>query len=185
MSICYTSVSHSRGVSYEEQKQKPFGGCEYKNIKWVKHIPINTAKDLEEGVIGQTDIGRVDLDGDGKEETLKVMWMPGVSANPLTLEIYKADKQISKLQDRFGVQSNYKVEDVDKDGKKEIIIWSGLWDFRLIGEDGVTDETYEGHSASHRYVVATYKLMRGEYYLWDIYTTKKKYEAFCEEQPKD
>ena len=51
------------------------------------------------------------------------------------------------------------------------------------GEDGVTEKTSEGHSAPHRYVVATYKLVRDEYYLWDVYTTKKKYDPFCEKQP--
>ena len=101
----------------------------------------------------------------------------------LTIEVYKADKLLSTLKGEFGIQSNYKIEDIDNDGRKEVIIWSGLWDPRLPGEDGITEATYEGHSAPHRYVVATYKLIRGEYCLWDIYTTKKNYDPFCEEQP--
>jgi len=128
---------------------------------------------------------RIDIDNDGKKELIKVIYGAGVSDKPLTIEVYKDGELISTLKGEFGIQSNYKIEDVDNDGKKEIIIWSGLWDFRMAGEDGVTEETYEGHSAPHRYIVATYKLLRGEYYLWDIYTTKKKYEPFCEQQPRE
>ncbi len=128
---------------------------------------------------------KIDLDGDKKPELIKVMYSPGVSDKYLEMEVYKAGRLISKLKGEFGIQSNYKIEDIDKDGKKEIIIWSGIWDPQLPGEEGVTEATYEGHSAPHRYVVATYKLIRGQYYLWNIYTTKKKYEPFCEEQPKE
>lgn len=127
---------------------------------------------------------KIDLEGDKKQELVKVMYGPGVSDKYLEIEIYKSDKLISKLKGEFGIQPNYKIEDVDRDGKQEIIIWSGIWDPRMPGEEGVTEATYEGHSAPHRYIVATYKLIRGEYYLWDIYTTKRKYEPFCEEQPK-
>ncbi|MFH1875332.1 MAG: hypothetical protein ABH865_00385 [Candidatus Omnitrophota bacterium] len=128
---------------------------------------------------------KIDLDGDKKPELIKVMYGPGVSDKYLEIEVYKAGKLISRLKGKFGIQSNYKIEDIDKDGKKEIIIWSGIWDPRLSGEDGVTEATYEGHSSPHRYIVATYKLIRDDYYLWKIYTTKKKYEPFCEEQPKE
>lgn len=129
---------------------------------------------------------KIDIDNDGKKELIKVIYGEGVSDKPLTIEVYKDNKVISTLKGQFGgIQSNYKIEDVDNDGKKEIIIWSGIWDFRLPNEDDITEKTYEGHSAPHRYIVATYKLLRGQYYLWDIHTTKKKYEPFCEEQPKE
>ena len=128
---------------------------------------------------------KMDIDNDGKDELIKVMYGEGVSDKPLTIEVYKDGKIISTLRGEFGIQSNYKIEDVDNDKRKEIVIWSGLWDFRMAGEDGITDQTYEGHSAPHRYIVATYKLLRGQYYLWDIYTTKKKYEPFCEKQPEE
>ena len=127
---------------------------------------------------------KIDLDGDRTDELIKVLYGHGISDKYLTIEVYKNGKLISILKSEFGIQSNYKIEDIDNDGKKEIIIWSGLWDFRIAGEDGITESTYEGHSAPHRYVVSTYKLPRGEYYLWEIYTTRKKYEPFCEEQPK-
>ena len=127
---------------------------------------------------------KIDLDDDKNPELVKVMYGPGVSDKFLEIEVYKTGKLISTLKGEYGIQSNYKIADIDKDGKQEIIIWSGLWDFRMPGEEGVTEATYEGHSAPHRYIVATYKLMRGEYYLWDIYTTKQKYEPFWEEQPK-
>lgn len=154
-----------------------FLGYFYKNIKWIKHIP-GVADDFSGG---QTDVGEVDLDGDKKPETIKVIWGPGVSDRSLTIELYKDNKKMDTLKPLYGIQSNFSVEDVDKDNRKEIVIWSGLWDPRLEGEDGSTD--YEGHSADHRYLVVTYKLIRGEYYLWEAYTTKKKYEPFGEKQP--
>ncbi len=182
---------------HHPSKSQPFMG-EHKNIKWVSHTPDSLKdpreeKALEESVTGpdaeadgrgQVDVGKMDLDGDGKDETIKVIWYGGVSDHGLAIEVYKDNKLIATLRNELGIQSNYKIEDVDKDGRKEIIIWSGLWDPRMPGEDGVTETTYEGHSAPHRYIVATYKLIRGQYYLWDIYTTKKKYEPFCEEQPR-
>ena len=127
---------------------------------------------------------KIDLDGDRNLELVKVMYGLGVSDKFLTIEIYKSGKLISTLKGEFGIQSNYKIEDVDKDGRQEIIIWSGIWDSRMPGEEGVTEATYEGHSGPHRYIVATYKLIRGQYCLWDIYTTKKKHKSFCDDQPK-
>jgi len=175
-------------LTVQPSSAKPFFGYKYENIKWVEHsrdaLGDQGVENADEAYRqGQTDIGLSDLDGDGKDETLKVIWGGGVSDHSLKIEVLKDEKVVSTLHNEFGIQPNFKVEDVDNDGKKEIIIWSGLWDFRLPGEDGVTEETCEGHSQPHRYVVATYKLMRGEYYLWDAYTTKKKYEPFCEEQP--
>ena len=126
----------------------------------------------------------IDLFGDNTKELVKVIYSSGISDKSLTIEIYKDKKLISTLKGDYGIQSNYKIDDLYHDGKKEIIIWSGLWDFRLPGEDGITDKTYEGHSAPHRYIVAIYKPVRGEYCLWDIYTTKKKYEPFSEEMPE-
>ena len=173
-------------------KSQPFMG-EQKNVKWVSHTPDGpeeafTGSDAEADSRGQVDEGRIDLNSDGKDETIKVIWGPGVSDHSLTIEIYKDNKLISTLGDELGgIQANYKIEDVDKDGRKEIIIWSGMWDPRLPGEDDITEATYEGHSGLHRYVVATYKLIDSssgyQYILLDIYITKKKYEPFCEEQP--
>ena len=127
---------------------------------------------------------KIDMDGDRELELIRVNYGQGVSNKALTIEVYKDNKLISTLKGELGIQSNYNIEDVDKDGRKEVIIWSGIWDPRLPGEDGITEETYEGHSSLHRYIVATYKLTRGQYYLWEIYTTKKKYEPFCDEQPR-
>ncbi|MBU4509723.1 hypothetical protein KJ830_01615 [bacterium] len=174
-------------VLHKTSKSQPFLGYQYKNINWIEHIPDETAESYkdEAGSGGQVDIGLVDLDGDGQDETIKVIWGPGVSDHALTIELYKnreMQELISRLQPH-GIQPNFKVEDIEVDGRFEIIIWGGLWDFRMPGEGEATEETYEGHSDFHRYIVATYKFMRGEYYLWDIYTTKKKYEPFCEEQP--
>ena len=179
-------VSANEMLLHETIKSKPFLGYQYKNIKWIEHMPdesLGSYKD-EAGSGGQVDIGEVDLDGDKKDETIKVIWGPGVSDSFLTIELYKDDSRFAVLESKYGIQPNFKVEDIEGDGKFEIIIWNGLWDPRLPGEDGITEETYEGHSSSHRYIVAIYKLIREDYVLWDIYTTKKKYEPFCEEQPR-
>ena len=173
---------------HKAQKFEPFWGNHCKNIKWIKHVPDETAESYEgeAGSGGQTDIGIVDLDGDGKDEEIRVIWGHGVTDHSLTIELYKNDIKFDTLKPICGgIQSNYKFEDLDGDGKLEIIIWEGMWDFRMPGEDDITEETYEGHSGLHRYVVATYKLLREKCYLWDIYTTKKKYEPFCEQQPKE
>lgn len=121
---------------------------------------------------------RIDLDGNGTEDLVKEVWGGGVSDKPLTLQVFVSGQEISSLKNEFGIQPNYRIEDRDGDGKKEIIIWSGLWDPRLPGEDGVTNETYEGHSSPHRYIFVTYKLIRGRYDRWDFYTTKQRYEPF-------
>ena len=126
---------------------------------------------------------RIDVDGDGKKEDVRIIYGQGVSDKALSIEIRKGKKLLDTVKPVAGIQPNYRIADIDKDGKKEIVIWGGLWDPRTPGEDGVTEKTYEGHSSPHRYVVATYKQIRGEYYLWDVYTTKKKYEPFCEKQP--
>ena len=54
----------------------------------------------------------------------------------------------------------------------------------MAGEDGVTERNFEGHSAPHRYLVTTCKRIQGKYSLWEAYTTKKKYDPFCEKQPE-
>ncbi|MFC1709767.1 hypothetical protein ACFL2J_06930 [Candidatus Omnitrophota bacterium] len=179
-------------------EEGPLLRYDYEHIEWVSHTPY-LPDEMEGEVIspdeadyrGQVDMGEVDVDGDGIKEAIKVVWGGGVSDHSLTIEVYKDDKLISTLNGVHGIQSNFKIKDADGDGRKEIIIWSGLWDFRMPGEDDITEDNYEGHSGPHRYVVATYKLIKGnefrpdKYYLWDIYTTKKKYEPFCEAQPEE
>ena len=58
---------------------------------------------------------------------------------------------------------------------------SALFHFRVLALNPMwfrgTKWTVSGNPA--------YTLIRGEYYLWDIYTTKKKYKPFCEEQPRE
>jgi hypothetical protein len=139
--------------------------------------------DNEDGASPVVTKYKIDMDGDGKKDDVRILYGPGVSDKSLNIEVRKDNKLIDTLKPIAGIQPNYRIADIDKDGKMEVMIWGGLWDPRLPGEDDVTEDTYEGHSDLHRYVVVTYKLVRGEYYLWDVYTTKKKYDPFCEEQP--
>lgn len=181
------AVTFDDMLMHKASRTQPFLGYDYKNIKWLKHTPnpdVDQEFEGEADARGQIDIGLIDLDGDKHDETIKVIWGYGVSDHSLTIELYKDDEQFDTLKPIQGIQPNFKINDVDGDGKLEIIIWGGNWDPRLPGEDDVTEETYEGHSGLHRYIVATYKLIRGQYQLWDIYTTKMKYEPFCKEQPK-
>ena len=68
-----------------------------------------------------------------------------------------------------GIQPNYKLEDLDSDGKIEVIVWGGLWDYE-IGAEAELDP--------HRYVVAVYKLLSGGYALWEVFTTRTKYDPY-------
>ena len=166
-------------------QDKPFWGNYHKNIKWIKHDPLTTKDDAKEGYNGQADTGIVDLDGDKKNETIVVIWEPGTTDHGLKIEIYKNKEKVDTLNPIYGSQPNFDIEDIDEDGKQEIIMWGGLWDPRLPGEDEITKESYEGHSDPHRYIVAKYKLIKNQYYLWDAYMTKKKYEPFCRKKPEE
>lgn len=178
-------------LMHKASKEKAFWGNYYENILWISHTPTRSGKPADDfdsvqgDDRGQTDIGKVDTDGDGKDEIIKVIWGEGVSDHSLDIELYE-DEAMSELVAKFtpfGIQPNFKVTDPDENGKKEIIIWGGIWDQRIAGEDGV--KVYEGHSAPHRYIAATYKLVKGKYCLWHLYTTNNKYEPFCVEQPEE
>ena len=171
-------------LTHTASTSRPFFANSSTCLRWIEHLPSSPiGPEGEADSRGQIDIAETDLDGDGKDETIKAIWGPGVTDHSLTIELYKGKALFDTVQPLAGIQPNYKVEDIDGDGNYEIIIWGGLWDPRMPGEDGVTEKTREGHSGLHRYVVATYKLLRGQYYLWDAYTTKKKYEPFCNYRP--
>lgn len=165
----------------------PFKG-ENKNIKWVSNTPDEFVKNLthtQSAERSQVDVGEIDLDGDGQDETIKVIWSREWRNHALTIEIYKDNELIETLKNDFGYQPNYKIENIDEDKMKEIIIWSGRWDFRTPGADGIAQEDYEGLDSPHKYIVATYKWIQGGYSLWDIYTTKNQYDPYVEEQPRE
>ena len=129
----------------------------------------------------------VDLDGNAEQDLViqKEAW-GGVSNRPFKIEILLNGNLIDSIHPyKFGIQSRYKIIDIEGDGIKEIITWSGLWDPRLPGEEGVTEETYEGHSSPHKYLFVTYKLLRGEYYPSNFYTTKKKYQPYFSWEGKE
>ena len=115
---------------------------------YMEKIPAGVkAEDYEPGAPVKTDY-QIDLDGDKKKEHVRVNYGPGVSDKALNIQIIRG-KKVETIKAEFGIQSNYRIADIDKDGKKEIVIWSGLWDPRTPGEDGVTEKSYEGHSSPH------------------------------------
>lgn len=71
---------------------------------------------------GSTKDIHVDLDGDGTEDLVKEVWGGGVSNKALMFQVFVSGQEISLLKNEFGLQPNYRIEDRDGDGKKEIII---------------------------------------------------------------
>ncbi len=178
------TVDHHPGTT------QTFLGYQYKNIQWISHTPTLPAGDKtppesdEADYRGQEDVGKVDLFGDGKSETIKAIWGIGVSDHSLKIEVYKDDKLFATLEPK-GIQPNFKIEDVDGDGKLEMVLWGALWDSLAVDENGKDNPAFEGHSEPHIFTVSIYKLTDTDYQLAKEYLTKKKYEPFCEEQPKD
>lgn len=185
-------------LGHHPSKSQPFMG-EHKNIKWVSHTPDLLSKDpkeekaAEEALMGpnseaddrgQVDVGNTDLDGDGKDETIKAIWNAGVSDHALTIEVYKESKKIVTLQPK-GIQPNFKVEDIDGDGKLEIALWGAVGDPKISQDISDESKPFEGHSSPHLFKVSIYKLEQGKYKLSKEYTSRRKYEPFCEEQPEE
>ena len=161
----------------------------HKNIKWISHTPF-LPKEMEQDEInlpispdeadyrGQVDTGVVDLDGDGSEETIKVIWGHGVSDHSLTIELYKGDIKLNSIE-APGIQPNFKLEDIDGDKKLELVIWGAVSDPNM-SQDGADDsKPFEAHSVPHLFKLEIYKLEKGKYKLSKEYISKKKYEPFC------
>ena len=176
--------------SFAQNSSPAFLGYQYKNIQWVSHMPTLPVGDKsnpesdEADYRGQEDVGKVDLFRDGKYETIKVIWGIGVSDHSLKIEIYKGEKVFATLKPK-GIQPNFRAEDIDGDGKLEVVLWGAVEDPRMSYD--VTDESkpFEGHSEPHLFVVSIYKLTNTGFQLAKEYTTKKKYEPFNKDQPKD
>jgi len=120
------AITFDEMLGHHPSKSHPFIG-EHKNIKWISHEPIPAVGGVPEGEAddrGQVDVGKIDLDGDGKDETIKAIWAGGVSDHGFTIEVYKDNKLISTLKGlwEFGIQPNCKIEDADKDGRRAIVI---------------------------------------------------------------
>jgi len=173
-------------IANAASKVRPLLGYTYKNIKWVSHTPTSVpGGDPTEGEAdfrGQIDTGLTDLNGDGKKETIKVIWGVGVSDHSLTIELYKDNKKFATLKPK-SIQPNFKVEDIDKDGKLEVVLWGAVNDPNMSQVDDGS-KPFEGHSDLHLFKVDIYKLDKDKYSLQKSYVSKQKYEPFCEEQPR-
>ena len=149
---------------------EPFLGYQYKNIQWVSYTPTLPAGDKsnpepdEADYRGQEDVGKVDLFGDGKYETIKAIWGVGISDHSLKVEVYKDNKMFSSLRPK-GIQPNFKIEDVDGDGKLEIILWGAVADPGMSQDISDESKPFEGHSEPHLFTVSIYKLTNVGYQL--------------------
>ena len=177
-------------ITNAASKAHPILGYTYKNIKWVSHTPTSVpGGDPTEGEAdfrGQVDKGLVDLNGDGKKETIKVIWGPGVSDHSLTIELYR-DSKMKELINRLepsGIQPNFKVEDIDNNGKLEVVLWGAVNDPKMSQLSSDTSKPFEGHSDPHLFKVDVYKLDKDKYSLQKSYVSNEHYLPFCEEQPK-
>lgn len=182
-----SAVTFNDMLVHKPSSKQTFWGCHYKNIKWVSHTPepiIDNSYGGEADYRGQIDIGNADLDGDGKNETIKVIWGTGVSDHSLAIEVYKGSKKFATLQPK-GIQPNFKVEDIDGDAKLEIVLWGAVDDPNMSQDISDESKPFEGHSSPHLFMVSIYKLTDTGYKLSREYTSKKKYESFCEQQPKE
>jgi hypothetical protein len=157
------------GAAWAFAADAPFMSGYYENIRWTSHTSPTFGE--VEGK-GQIDEGKIDVDGDGAEEDIKVTWGEGVNDHSLAIEITRFQPEkvsLGILGPITGIQPNYKLEDIDQDGRLEVIIWGGLWDYEI---------SAEAELGPHRYVVAIYKLLSGGYALWDVYTTRTKYDPY-------
>lgn len=174
-------------IANAASKAQPLLGYTYKNIKWVSHRPTSVpGGDPGEGEAdfrGQVDVGLVDLNGDGKKETIKVIWGIGVSDHSLKIELYRDNKKFTTLKPK-GIQPNFKVDDIDNDGKLEVVLWGAVADPKMSQLSSDTSKPFEGHSDLHLFKVDIYKLDKDKYSLQKSYVSKHKYEPFYEEQPK-
>lgn len=188
------AVTYDDILAHKASSSKPYWGdyYQYKNIKWISHQPYfegatdEQMKELEKAALeevddrGQIDIGSVDFNGDGKEHYLKVIWTAyGGPAKGLLIEEYQ-DKALKNKIATISPQSegyhpNFKVEDVDSDGKLELITFAGVPDPNM---SGMVDDKkpFEPRFADRFLRVSIYKYKDGTLKLSRQYLTKGKFE---------
>lgn len=202
--VCFFPLS-AHAVSYDDilahkaSTSKPFWGdyYQYKNIEWISHAPFmegatdEAMKEMEQEALkpdderelddrGQIDIGSVDFNGDGKAVYLKVIWTAyGGPAKGLVIEAYQDKALKNKIAtvspQSEGYHPNFKVEDVDADGKLELITFAGVPDPNM---SGMVDDKkpFEPRFADRFLRVSIYKYKDGALKLSKQYLTKDKFE---------
>jgi len=188
------AVTYEQILEHKASTSRPFWGdvYKYKNIEWISHkiyfegVSEKRLKEIEQEMLeavderGQIDVGKVDLNGDGRPEYLKVIWTAyGGPAKGLIIEPYDDEalkNRIGLAEPRTeGYHPNFKIEDVDKDGVLELITFVGIHDPKLpYLSDG--DKPFEARFSDRYLEVRIYKYKNGTFRLSRKYTTKKKYE---------
>jgi hypothetical protein len=189
-----------QAVTYDDilvnkaSESRPYWGDHYKyeHIRWISHEPYfegataEQMKELEEEALeaiderGQIDIGAVDLDADGKDEYIKVIWTAyGGPAKGLVIDVY-TDKELKNKIASLSPQSegyhpNFIVADIDSDKALEIVTFAGVPDLDMSGAVD-DDKPFEPRFANRFLQVSVYKYQDGAMNLSRQYRTDGKYE---------
>ena len=196
---CFTpaiaqAVTYDDILAHKASVSRPYLGdhYQYEHIRWISHEPYfegataEQMKELEEEALeavderGQIDIGVVDLDADGKDEYIKVIWTAyGGPAKGLVIDVY-GDKELKNKIASLSPQSegyhpNFIVTDTDSDKALEIVTFTGVPDPAMSGAVD-DDKPFEPRFADRFLKVSIYKYQNGAVNLSRQYQTKGKYE---------
>ena len=199
--VCFCPAS-AHAVTYDDilahkaSPSRPFWGDHYqhKNVRWVLHQPYfegatnDQLKEMEQEALeavderGQIDIGAVDLDGDGNDEYIKVIWTAyGGPAKGLVIDIYQDKELKSKIgsmnPQAEGYHPNFIVADIDSDKAPEIVTFAGVPDTAMSGSVD-DDKPFEPRFADRFLKVSIYKYQDGDVKLSRQYLTRGKYEPY-------
>lgn len=188
------AVTYDDILAHKASGSRPYWGdhYQYEHIRWISHEPYfegataEQMKELEEDALeavderGQIDIGAVDLDVDGKDEYLKVIWTAyGGPAKGLVIDVYR-DKELNNKIGSISPQAdgyhpNFMVADIDSDKALEIVSFAGVPDPAMSGAVD-DDKPFEPRFADRFLKVSIYKYQDGAVKLSRQYQTKSKYE---------
>jgi len=188
------AITYDDILAHKASTSRPFWGdhYQYEHVRWVSHQPYfegatdEQLKEMEQEALeavderGQIDIGVVDLDVDGKDEYIKVIWTAyGGPAKGLVIDVYQDKELKSKIgsinPQAEGYHPNFIVANIDSDKAIEIVTFAGVPDPAMSGS--VDDnKPFEPRFADRFLKVSIYKYQDGDLKLSGQYLTKGKYE---------
>jgi len=188
------AVTYDDILAHKASSSRPFWGdhYQYEHVRWISHQPYfeggtnEQMKEMEKEALeavderGQIDIGAVDLDADGKDEYIKVIWTAyGGPAKGLVIDVYQDKELKTKIgsinPQAEGYHPNFIVADIDSDKVLEIVTFAGIPDSEMSGSVD-DDKPFEPRFADRFLKVSIYKYQGGDVRLSRQYLTKGKYE---------